>query len=67
MKNPLLKHVQDVQDQTVRLCGVLRAIDFLDNEGECNDGKTALIGIAKEVADDIGAALDSANLPDADT
>ncbi|MEM7089511.1 MAG: hypothetical protein AAF496_08035 [Pseudomonadota bacterium] len=59
----LLKYISDVQDVACRLHGVMKAIDYLDEEDECRSGRIALIHVAEELAAKINTDLDFINLP----
>ena len=56
-------HCSDVQTTAMQLCGVMEAIDILDDEGAAKNAVTCLIRIARSLADQINEQLDSVNLP----
>lgn len=61
----LRKHVQQQQDTSCTLCGVIQAIGILDAEGVGQGGAiTALIQVAQKLADEINDKLDVINLPE---
>ena len=64
--SPIRRHCSDVQATAAQLCAVIEAIDLLDGEGIGSNAITALIGIARSLADKINSDLDSVNLPDGD-
>ena len=59
----LSEYLATLQTKAIRLTGVLSAIGFLNNEGHCEDGQTALIDVAEQLAKELDSALDSVNLP----
>lgn len=61
----LLQHCSNVQDKATLLCGVLEAIDTLDNEKQSSNAVTALITVARNMAELVTSDLDSKNLPGA--
>lgn len=60
----LMQHVQDMQDRTCLLDGVMEAILFMENEEACENGRASLTRIAKELSHEIFIALDTVNLPE---
>ncbi|WP_112310355.1 hypothetical protein [Pseudogemmobacter bohemicus] len=62
----LRQHIQNQQDMSCTLCGVIEAIAILDNEGRGQGtAVTALIQVAGELAEKLNHNLDSINLPEA--
>ncbi|MFN4129055.1 MAG: hypothetical protein ACK4GC_04470 [Paracoccaceae bacterium] len=59
----LQQHCQNVQSTATQLCAVIEAIDLLDGEGIGANAITALIGIARSLAEKINSDLDGVNLP----
>ena len=59
----LLRYIDDVQNKAVRLAAVMNAIAFIENEGRCSEGRTALTYLAEDLAAEIVADLDRVNLP----
>lgn len=59
----LPEYLSAVQSKAVRLSGVVSAIAFLDNEGRCEEGRSALTYIAEELSRELSRALDIVNLP----
>lgn len=60
----MLRHCAKLQTTSLQLCGVIEAIDLLDNEGIGRNAVTCLIGIARSLADEINDQLDSTSLPE---
>ena len=61
--NPELRHsIATMQTLACRLSGVVEAIAYLENEKVCENGKCAMIYIAKEIAGQLFTGLDSVNL-----
>jgi hypothetical protein len=63
----LLAHIDDMHSQACRLSGVLNAIAYLENESACGAGRTALVYMAEELAEQIYSGLDCINLPEVTT
>ena len=59
----LPEYLSNLQTQAMRLTGLLSVIGFLNNDGNCEDGLTALIDVAEQLSNELDIALDSANLP----
>lgn len=57
------EYLTAVHSKAVRLSGVVSAIAFLDNEGRCEEGRSALTYIAEELVQELTLALDTVNLP----
>ena len=57
------KFLDELQDKSTRLAGVLKAAAFLEGEGQCSDGRATLVYLAEELANDLTNALDLVNRP----
>lgn len=55
-------HCSDVQTTALRLCGVIEAIEILDDAGAAN-AVSCLVRIARSLAEEVNNQLDSVNLP----
>ncbi|MCG6112612.1 MAG: hypothetical protein MEQ74_10580 [Paracoccus sp.] len=60
---PLRRHCGDVQVAATQLCGVMQAIELLDDEGTGGNAVSTLIRIARSLAEKVNNDLDSVNLP----
>ncbi|WP_042246336.1 hypothetical protein [Paracoccus sp. PAMC 22219] len=60
---PLRRHCSDVQVAATQLCGVMQAIELLDDEGIGGNAVSTLIRIARSLAEKVNTDLDSVNLP----
>jgi hypothetical protein len=60
----LHKHIQNQQDISTNLCGVMEALAILDNEGCAPGAVTALISVGRSLAESLNQGLDSVNLPE---
>ncbi|MDF0599911.1 hypothetical protein P1J78_04120 [Psychromarinibacter sp. C21-152] len=60
----LKERLNRAQNTSMKLFGIMEAIDFLDNESACAGGKTVLIGVATEMAHSLNIELDSVNFPE---
>ncbi len=58
----LEKRLSEIQDRACLLDGVLEAINFIENEGGCPNGRHTLGIIAKELSTEIYVALDDTEL-----
>ena len=47
-----------IHTTALRLSGVLNAVAFLENAGECKEGQSALIFLAEELGQELENALD---------
>lgn len=56
-------HCANVQTTAMQLCGIMEAVDILDEQGVAKNAVTCLIRIARSLADQINEQLDSVNLP----
>lgn len=68
MSDPLLAHIQGVQDKATQLEGLMESLEFMDGGGAtsspvCPNGMSALIQISRQLTRDIQVSLDSVNLP----
>ncbi|WP_370301578.1 hypothetical protein [Pseudooceanicola sp.] len=63
----LLSHIDDMQNKAWRLEAVLEAINYLENEGQCENGRQSLSMIAQEMAQDIANGLDIQRLTEVRT
>ena len=59
----LRAHIALQQNVATQLCGVLEALDILDNEDVAPGARTALINVALSMAIELNRNLDSVNLP----
>ncbi|MFC0201173.1 hypothetical protein [Paracoccus rhizosphaerae] len=59
----LRQHCSGVQTTALQLCGVIEAIEILDDAGTAANAVTCLIRIARSLADQVNNDLDSVNLP----
>ena len=59
----LRRHCSDVQVAATQLCGVMQAIELLDDEGIGGNAVSTLIRIARSLADKVNNDLDCVNLP----
>lgn len=60
----LKKHVQNQQNLACRLSGVLEALESLNLEGVAKSAQTVLMGVARQMAEELNANLDSVSPPD---
>ena len=51
--------ISSIHRTAVRLSGVLSAVAFLENEGQCKEGQSALIFLAEELGLELENALDT--------
>lgn len=58
----LMKRLNKIQDRACLLDGVIEAINFIENEGGCPNGRHALCVVAQELSHEIFVALDSVEL-----
>lgn len=66
MNEPLAKYLQQQQDRSTRLKGLLSTLALLEAEGPGNgDEFQCLLEIARETNDALNSALDRVNLPKA--
>lgn len=56
--------LDEIHSKSVRLCGVLTAIDHLQNEDACKAGQASLIEVAMDLARELENSLDSVNAPE---
>lgn len=61
--NAMGKYLDDLQSMSTRLAGVLTAAAFLENEGRCEEGRSTLVYLAEELANDLTGALDVVRRP----
>lgn len=59
----ILGHCANVHHTSVQLCGVIEAMQLLDAEGVGANAVTALLTIARSLADEINDQLDYTRLP----
>lgn len=64
MKTDLRKRLDRIQDRAGLLDGVLEAINFIENEDGCPNGRHTLAVIAKELSAEVYNALDVTALPE---
>lgn len=62
-RSALEKHVQNQQNLACKLSGDLEALESLNLEGVAESAQTVLIGVARDMAEELNANLDSASLP----
>jgi hypothetical protein len=62
MKTNLRKRLDEIQDRACLLDGVMEAINFIENEDGCPNGRHTLCVIAKELSAEIFDALDTTEL-----
>lgn len=65
-KAPLERHVQEQQNLACKLMGVMEALETLNLDGVAENAQTVLIGVARQMAQELNANLDSVNLPKED-
>ena len=58
LSNFTSERLRRIQDEAVLLAGLTAAIDCLDVAGECADGRSALIGLARSRAAELAHSLD---------
>ena len=59
----LTKRLSEIQARACLLDGVIEAINFIENEGGCPNGRHTLGIIARELSSEIFQALDCTELP----
>lgn len=60
---PLQRHIQNQQDMAGKLAAVLEALETLNVDGVADNAQTVLIGVARSMAEELNANLDSTAVP----
>ena len=58
MSAQVMSRIREIQDRACLLDGVIEAINFIENEGGCHNGRHALSVVARELSREIYGALD---------
>lgn len=62
-KASLERHIQEQQSLACKLCGNMETLDSRHLDGVAGNAQTILIGVARSMAEQLGANLDSMALP----